>query len=175
MKLEARLSSRVATAFSAVELGYAGGAEVMELVLPAASVEPRLALGAALAPDTPAEFRRTRLCVPRFALSMDEDLNALLASLGFASIFDPANAEFGAMLDPPAPLHVDRIQHSATLTIDEFGTEAAAVSTAIMVGSLPPRAPELELEFNRPFFAVLRERAAGKPLFIGYVARPRAE
>ena len=171
MRLEARLSTRVASAFTAVELGYADGTEVMELVLPSPSLEPRLALAAALAPGNPPEVQRTRLSVPRFKLATDADLTAVLQGLGFASIFDPTSADFGAMLASPGPLHVDRVQHTATLTIDEAGTEAAAVSTATMVGALQPRAPVLQITFNRPFFAILRAGPTGAPLFIGYVAQ----
>lgn len=65
-------------------------------------------------------------------------------------------------------LYVSRVVHKTYLTIDEKGTEGAAVTAGgVGVTSLPPR-----MRFNSPFLIVLADKASNNLLFIGRISNP---
>lgn len=158
--------------FQSVMLAYVEGPEVLELVLPAPGVTARDALQAALAPAPSSGMRRLRLWVPRFEVAYETELGKILGNLGLGCLFDPATADFSSIAGAPGELHVDQVRHTALLRVDESGTEAAAVTTATLVGALPQARPDVELRFDRPFLAILRASPGGAPVFIGYLASP---
>ncbi|MER6170213.1 serpin family protein [Streptosporangium sp. NPDC001681] len=68
--------------------------------------------------------------------------------------------------------------HHATVTVDEWGTEAAAV-TALALGYTGPPEPvpevEVEVRADRPFAFAIIHRPTLTPLFIGQVTDPTAK
>jgi len=85
--------------------------------------------------------------------------------------FEPA-ADFSAMTH--LDLAIWEVIHRANITVDEWGTEAAAVTGGGMAGSVPPE-PDIVVLADHPFAFVVRHTATGTPLFIGQVADPTAE
>ncbi len=57
--------------------------------------------------------------------------------------------------------------------VDEAGTEAAAVTSVVMLRcSLPVGPPPVLIKFDRPFLFMLVDDASGAPLFMGTVQDP---
>jgi serpin B len=94
-----------------------------------------------------------------------------MIDLGMELPFEPA-ADFSAMTH--LDLAISEVIHRANITVDEWGTEAAAVTGGGMAGSVPPE-PDVVVRADHPFAFVVRHTATGTPLFIGQVADPTAE
>jgi serine protease inhibitor len=69
------------------------------------------------------------------------------------------------------PLEISQVMHRADITVDEEGTEAAAVTGIAMVVSLP-LPPELTFDADHPFAFVVLHEPTSAPLFEGVVGDP---
>ena len=69
-------------------------------------------------------------------------------------------------------LHIGDVLHKAFIAVDEEGTEAAAATAVVMVGTAAPAQP-VTLVVDRPFIFVIRDRLTGTVLFVGRVVDPR--
>jgi serpin B len=154
--------------YSAVELMYGRGDLSMVLILPKnaaafdKSVEPALLEGIF---DRISE-RGIHLSLPKFSFDRHTDMDQVLIELGMGSAFG-TGADFSGMVEGGA-LSLDTVQHEAFIEVDEAGTEAHAATGAPMAVSHGPT-----IEFNRPFFFVIRDRVTGSILFLGRVTDPR--
>ena len=54
--------------------------------------------------------------------------------------------------------------HQATITVDQYGTEAAAATAMTMAGSAAPPAPPLILTIDRPFLFWICDTESSAPL-----------
>ncbi|GAA3441148.1 serpin family protein [Planomonospora venezuelensis] len=150
----------------AVELPYAGGELAMWILLP----EPGGAPGDRLAPAAVAEVgrelkkTRVKVAMPRWDFSTGLDLEQPLAALGLRG------AGYSGIADG---LLLGRAVHKANIAVDEWGTEAAAVTGLAFLQSAPPPA-EAELRADRPFAFAIVHRPTLVPLFVGQVADPAA-
>ena len=63
--------------------------------------------------------------------------------------------------------------HRANITVDEWGTEAAAV-TGLSFPTAARMPPQLRMDVNRPFAFAIVHIATGTPLFVGQVTDPSA-
>ena len=68
-------------------------------------------------------------------------------------------------------LFISQAAHAANITVDEWGTEAAAVTGVAMATSGPPPTVE-EFHADRPFAFAIVGGADGVPLFVGRVSDP---
>lgn len=112
--------------------------------------------------------------VPKFKVEYGAALDDALQVLGVKAAYDPKKADLTAMLDPtglPGKQHfLDTVLQKAYISVNEKGTEAAAVTAAANTGgSAGPTRPQLVREFNadRPFWFVIRDNANGEILFVG--------
>lgn len=163
--------------FQAVGLPYGEGRMRMYVFLPDADsgLEAFLAeLDATLWEEWMARFRPMEgdLGLPRFEVEYEEDLSALLKSLGMAIAFDQYEADFSRML-PVSSLqnaYISRVKHKTYVKVNEEGTEAAA-ATSVEVGitSVPQR---FTMVVDRPFFFAIRDDATGTVLFLGAIVDP---
>ena len=106
------------------------------------------------------------LKLPRFEADFDETLNEIIKTLGAETMFN--TADFSNMSEKP--VYVDMIKQVANITVNEVGTEAAAVSVATMEGASPgtPETPRfVEFYANRPFIFAITEQSTGAILFLG--------
>ena len=111
--------------------------------------------------------RDLSLALPRWNVATDLDLGVALRHLGLTAPFQP-DADFSGI---SAGLFVQQAVHRATITVDEWGTEAAAV-TGLAFGSAGKIPPPLRVDVNRPFAFAIVHTATGAPLFLGQVTDP---
>ncbi len=126
-------------------------------------------IGALLATMTSQE---TRLSLPRFRVrSFGLSLRSPLEAIGVKTAFG-TGADFSGISSEPGFAPGD-VVHGAFVDIDEQGTEAAAATAGIMVGSAfrPPK--PIDFRVDRPFLFLLRDRPTGTILFMGRVVDPR--
>jgi serpin B len=136
--------------WQAVELRYIGDTLAMWVIVPEPGITPRqvltpetlAAIGDGLQPGA------VDLRMPRWDFDTDVSLIPVLTALGMHAPFDPDAADFSRIAD--TGLWIGDAIHRATITVDEWGTEAAAVTG---------------LAFD--------DTQAHTPLFLGQVADPR--
>lgn len=160
--------------YQAVELPYAGGTAVMDLILPDAGTfsdfESRLdapALDQIISGMQPASLD---LHLPRFKFGAAFDLGEHLSQMGMTDAFDPNRADFSGMTGSP-DLFVSKVLHEAQVAVDEKGTEAAA-ATAVIMAPTSILQDTIPVKFDRPFVFVIRDVASGQVLFLGRVLDP---
>jgi serpin B len=159
--------------WQAAELPYVGGELAMLLVLPAeetlATFEAALdqtavdRIVAGLA-DTAVDF-----AMPKWDFQVDTDLVPVLRQLGLVEAFTPA-ADFSGIFGEPC-CWIDAAVHAADITVDEYGTVAAAATGVGFNDSGPPE-PTAVLHLDRPFLFLIRDVPTGTILFLGRVADP---
>jgi serpin B len=109
----------------------------------------------------------TEFVMPKLQLTTKASLVPPLKALGMRRAFDRNAAEFGAMAPPPR-LFVSDVIHQTFLMVDEKGTEAAAVTAALMEQESMP----MEFHADRPFFFLIRDNRSGAILFRGRISDP---
>jgi serine protease inhibitor len=158
--------------WQAVELPYADSELAMRIVVPTAKTAP----ADLLTPSTLAAVaaglraRNVDLFLPRWKATTVIDLIGHLKYLGMTAPFDAA--DFSGI--SAEPLFIYQAIHRATITVDESGTEAAAVTGLAFLGSAPAGA-ETTIRADHPFAYEIVHRPTGAPLFIGHVADPTAD
>ena len=159
--------------YQAVDLPYGDSAFTMTVVLPkdGRSVE---AVAASLTPaawqSLSGSFgqREVDLSLPKVTLSWKRELSGNMKALGMrAAFFD--GADFTRMSPLGRQLVLSLLQQNTFVSIDETGTEAAAVTVGgIFVTSVPV---VTTVRVDRPFIFVIRERLSGTVLFMGKIVR----
>lgn len=102
------------------------------------------------------------LLIPKWSSTTQLDLLAWLTDIGAAPGSYPS-------ITPDAFL--DGAVHGADITVDEWGTVAAA-ATALSFASSGPPEPQLTVKADRPFLYLIRHRPTGLILFAGQVTNP---
>lgn len=172
--------------YKALELPYRGGTMSMLLLLP----DPVDGLGGLERSLNPAgldatvralQEQQVNLSLPRFEIdpSAAVPLGPSLRRLGMNLPFDPAQADFSGIANPPDPgdrLFLSEVFHKAFVKVDEKGTEAAAATAAVMARAAAVMRPVQVAEFkaDHPFLFFIRDNASGAILFCGRVADPQA-
>lgn len=154
--------------FVGAELPYVGGELSMLILVPEAGrfAELRSALSQELLDSIDGSFSTGpyELLLPRWSSKTASlDLLPWLAELGAAPGEYPAISP-GAFLDAAV--------HGADITVDEWGTVAAAATGLGFAESGPPE-PELTVRADRPYLYVIRHLASGLVLFAGQVTDPQ--
>jgi len=111
------------------------------------------------------------LSLPRFKLEYGvRDLRAVLSLLGLTDAFVSNDGPFLKMTDD-VTVHLEQVLHKAVMEVNEEGTEAAAVTAAVMMQrSIPAPAPRMVV--NRPFVFLIRDLQSSLVLFLGKIERP---
>lgn len=109
--------------------------------------------------------------LPRFQMDYDIELTDTLKALGMAEAFTD-RANFTQMSS--TPLSINQVKHKTFVSVNEAGTEAAAVTK---VGIIQTAARVSEERFrivvDRPFFCGIRDNQTGTILFMGAIAAPQ--
>lgn len=110
-----------------------------------------------------------KLSLPKFEIEFEIKLNDIMKEMGMIDAFIPEKANFRNLCEE-ADLYLSLIKHKAYLKVDEYGTEAAAVTImAIDKYMLLPGKP-IEMNVNRPFiFAIINKNVKDLFLFIAKV------
>jgi serine protease inhibitor len=104
------------------------------------------------------------ITIPRFKTEGFRALDNLLKSLGIHLVFDPGQADFTA-LGPRARVWVGETRQASWVSVNEEGTEAAAVTEV----DVTTKAEDFEFSIfcDRPFFYAIRDTQTGVILFMG--------
>ena len=113
--------------------------------------------------------RQVALSMPRFKFESGFSLNDTLATMGMPEAFTGA-ADFSGMTGN-RDLFIAEVIHKAFVSVDEAGTEAAAVTAVVMVEAEMPEEP-VEITVDRPFVFLIRDIETGAVLFVGRVVNP---
>jgi serpin B len=153
--------------FAGAELPYVGTELSMLLLVPDAGrfedVRGRLSqqlLDGIDASFTPGPYA---LLLPKWSTKSQIDLLGWLTELGAAPGLYPAITESA---------YLDGAVHGADISVDEWGTVAAA-ATALGFDESGSPEPELTIKADRPFLYLIRHRPSGLVLFAGQVVDPQ--
>lgn len=156
--------------WQAVALPYAGGTLTMYVIVPTTSTP----LGDLLAPTTLTQISAglsptpLSLSLPRWTSTTKLNLVPALNALGVHAAFTAA-ADFSAIA---SGLYIEQAVHRATINVDEWGSEAAAV-TGLAFPASSMLAP-LTLRADHPFAYAIVNPQTGVVVFEGSVADPTA-
>lgn len=116
------------------------------------------------------------LKLPKFKSAFDVNLIESLIKIGLTECFDENKANLsliGKDTITGSTLYVSLVRQNAVLTVDEEGTEAAAVTELLgCLRGMPQR--QKELFFNEPFLYMIIDMERELPLFIGILDNPEA-
>ena len=101
--------------------------------------------------------KMVRINLPRFEIEFFSKLKPILIRMGMVDAFN--NADFSG-INGYGGLYIDDVIHKTFLNVDEFGSEAAAVTIVDMRKSAP--IPEVEMDVTRPFIFILRSKKLPK-------------
>jgi serpin B len=167
-------SCAVGPDWGAFQLPYIGGKMAMLVIVPddlatfEASLDPATIDGIIGAMDS--TFAGPVVALPRFKVETREELVPILANLGMPRALDPALADFSGMTTEES-LFIGKVIHQANISVDEKGTEAAAVTVVGMDTTGGP-ATTCEVAADRPFLFAVRDIETGAILFLGRVVDP---
>lgn len=159
--------------WQAGELPYFGGELAMWVVVPRGDAAPASLLTPSVLDTISSKLKPTRvdLTLPRWDFATDLDLVPPLVKLGLTVPFS-GDADFSGIM--PDDLMIDQVVHQANITVDEFGTEAAAV-TGIAAVYVSAPAPGVPLLADHPFAFAIMHLPTKTPLFFGQVVDPTAK
>ncbi|XP_052594173.1 serine protease inhibitor A3N-like [Peromyscus californicus insignis] len=159
---------------SVVELKYRGNASAL-FILP--DMGRMQQVEASLQPETLKKWKdslRSRkidqLYMPKFSISTDYSLENILPQLGIREVFS-TQADL-SRITGAKDLRVSQVVHKAVLDVAETGTEAAAATKVMAVGSALILNP-LRVYFNRAFLMMISDTNTQIPLFMAKVTNPK--
>lgn len=113
------------------------------------------------------------LAIPKFKTTSAINLNDILSDMGIKLAFDKESAVFDKMLAPkPEMLWLDKVLQKTYISVDENGTEAAAVTFAGMgaATSMPVYPTPVEFKADKPFTYFICDEETGQIFFMGEYA-----
>ncbi len=108
-----------------------------------------------------------QVSVPKFQFSYASSLKNSLSAMGMGIAFSKV-ADF-TNINPAGNLQITDVMHNTFISVDETGTEAAAVTT-VTVGTTAVLLNQIKID--HPFFFAIREMKSGLILFAGTVVNP---
>jgi serpin B len=119
--------------------------------------------------------RNLTVYLPKFEVDYATSLSKTLAVMGMPDAFNRDRADFSGAVEgtPPAPLFISDVLHKAFITIDEYGTEAAAALVSGLEIAAMAEKPR-EVRIDHPFIFAIRDWITGTVLFLGRVINPSA-
>jgi serpin B len=159
--------------WQAIELPYGeDGAYVMRVFLPTGDLSPRDLLAPAIQASATFTTQEIDVQLPKWDFAADLPLVEDLKRLGVVSIFDPNTADLSGISSES--LYIQQAIHRAMINVDEYGSEAAAVTAAAMVPAMARGSEPVPFHADHPFAFAIAHKATGTPLFYGIVADPTA-
>lgn len=156
----------VGDGFVGAEIPYAGGHYSMLVLVPDTGRYDELIarLDQDLLDEIDASFTPGpyELLLPKWSNDYQIDLYEWLTDIGAAP---------GSYPKITPDTFLDAAVHAADITVDEYGTVAAAATALGFAESGPPE-PELTIAADRPFVYLIRHRDSGVILFAGHVTDP---
>ncbi|XP_018647692.1 putative serpin [Schistosoma mansoni] len=116
------------------------------------------------------ESKQVALSLPKFRLDFSIDLIETLKNMYITDLFDSAKADLRGITD--SKVHVQVLQHSVALKVNEDGVEAAA-ATVMGIGlrsARPP--PSIRFDVNESFICYVYDKILKTSLFAGRIIKP---
>jgi serpin B len=162
------------TGWQAVELPYAGGQTSMVVVLPDAGqfTTVETALDGAFVGSLFSSLKDAQIAMtlPKFTVKGSTiSLKTELGKLGMTDAFDPNTADFAGIASQK--VWIGDVLHQAFVSVDENGTQAAAATAVIGVGTAA-MSNVVTVDVNRPFFVLIRDIPTSSVLFAGRIVAP---
>lgn len=112
------------------------------------------------------------ISIPRFEFNYNLKLKEDLMNLGIKDAFSIKNANFSNM--SKEELYVGDAKHKADIKFSEKGIKAAAVTVIMMLEKSAFEEPKeiVELNFNKPFMFIIRDKNTKDVWFTGTVYEP---
>jgi serpin B len=174
MSKEDTLSYFETAEFQAVDLPYGDGDFSMVVMLPRWKKDVNELVGMM----TPENWKvwiesfsdeHLSLYMPKFSLEYEIGLKDVLTTMGMGVAFDPALANLRGLIDPiDGNVWIDKVKHKTFVQVDEVGTEAAAVTSVVVVWE----SAQPSMIVNKPFVFAVRDRVSDTILFVGVVTGP---
>ena len=108
--------------------------------------------------------------LPKFKFETKYFMGDDLKEMGIATAFQEGVADFSGMTGQ-RDLFISEVIHQASVDVNEEGTEAAAATAVLTLGSSMPK-PVNIFKADHPFIFVIQERETGNILFVGRVSDP---
>ena len=150
---------------ASLSIPYGNGRFAMTVYLPAAKdgisallEQPEKSLPA------PVEKCHVVLSLPRFRTDYELEMLGLFSGMGL-----PVQP-YSELIEQNVPTSISRVIHKANITVDEAGSEAAAVTVIEMKNgaALPPQeTPTIVFTADHPFLYTISEATSGVILFTG--------
>ena len=159
--------------FQAIDLAYADSAFTMSVFLP----KPGYSVDDVIGQMNNANWQQwTQSFVyqelffhfPKFKMKYEESLVKVLTDMGMGLAFAPGLADFTGIAD--AALNIDEVKHKAVIEVNEEGSEAAAVTSVVIVETSLPLIPMMFVD--KPFVFAIRDAQSNGILFIGKMMNP---
>ncbi len=116
--------------------------------------------------------------LPKFTIDTDEsilDIIDKLISLGMYDAFNPLTADFSNLAKSRnGNVYISDVLHKAHISLDENGTEAAAVTLIGMKDDSAidtPSGDEITIRLDRPFIYAIYDTKNDVPVFLGTVCK----
>jgi serine protease inhibitor len=169
-----------------VRLPYQGGRIAMYIILPDSTLKLSSVVGRLSSPRWThwmhtLTARDVHLQMPRFRLESAASFSKPLRSLGMTAAFECDSADFTEMLPAAYAAHhhmcISQIAQRAFVEVNEVGTEAAAVTMALVLEptGIEVKPPPIEFIVDRPFVVAIRDDRTGLLLFIGQIVDPKQQ
>ncbi len=116
--------------------------------------------------------RALEIQLPKFRIEMNNSIMGILNSMGIKTLFSPKYADFSNMSKDDS--YVTDIQQATYFSVDEEGSEAAAVTIIgadVDAGEGNQNPEYIPFHVTRPFLFVLKETSTNSILFIGKVSK----
>lgn len=113
------------------------------------------------------------ISIPRFSFDYDLQLKNNLKKLGITDAFDENLADFSNISN--TGLYVSDALHKADIDFTEKGVKAAAVTVIYMTcGIALEEDKPIEINIDRPFLYIIRDKNTGEIWFVGTVYEPNS-
>jgi serpin B len=158
-----------------LEKTYRGGRIAMMILLPENEPGAMADLQRLLSAEKVKQWSRhlskqeVDIYLPRFKLETSLPLDALLASMGMSTVFQPDRADLSGITTGKERLWLGYALHRAFVNVDEQGTEAAAVTGLGGMGGAPQVST---FRADHPFVFLIRDTRSGAILFLGRLMKP---
>lgn len=104
--------------------------------------------------------------MPKFKYDYEILMNDVLTTMGIENAFSPYSADFSKIGQAGGNIYISKVMHKATISVDERGTKAGAVTEEKRNGSGPD---SKHVTLDRPFVYAIIDNATSLPIFIGSV------
>ena len=116
------------------------------------------------------QYETVMLQMPRFEVSMEQEMTHPLMAMGVKAAFSSSNADFSGMMEASSiKLFISLMKQKTRIEVDEKGTMAASVTLSYVTTGKPG----VEFLVNRPFLFTITERNSNIIVFIGKISRDK--